>query len=566
MYSGPAWAQALSEDEVRQVQERVQAEKERQRAEQNRLGALFSGTRPIFRQRNHMFHRRSRPSATKPAIEGRIVSGTMPGTYNFVREDSSPVAIENPDQVSSLAVGPELKVKGSINPDTGRLRIESYELAVPPPSVDLEKLNEPQEQARAAGRDIVGALNTAISPGAQSTTDRALGGSSTSATVTRDRMKRIVAAYKKAVTACAGDASNTCDAAQIEDIVSNWGEIRNNVTAIFSDGTEYKAVYGTIDNFDPWRKARMWDDASAVVALSDADRKNVLCSGVLIAKDLVLTAGHCFSEDVDHGTPGRVPENYEVQFGFVQQPDNGRVGPAEIVQVVTEPVAPPRDRWRDLQAGMFDAKLYDYAVIRIKRPACDPALRPEERPFSCSVTPRCLKKLPPPRGRPVYVLGYPRGERGRVHDNARVYLPFSIPDGDLFWRLRLDVEADLAGLDGRDAKMQDFDASYQLRAPRPGDLIGPVRLLYDVRDGGQPRMGIVADLYEGNSGGPVFDHEGDQCVVGILSRGMPDTGERRGASWVQHERILPITAILDDLQRNPATASLLTDGTLTIRP
>jgi V8-like Glu-specific endopeptidase len=79
-------------------------------------------------------------------------------------------------------------------------------------------------------------------------------------------------------------------------------------------------------------------------------------------------------------------------------------------------------------------------------------------------------------------------------------------------------------------------------------------------------MGIVADTFQGDSGGPVFDHDRDQCVVGILNRGMPDTGTRLGANWKQNERVLPVRAILDDLKKDDLTRALLTSGDLVIKP
>ena len=93
--------------------------------------------------------------------------------------------------------------------------------------------------------------------------------------------------------------------------------------------------------------------------------------------------------------------------------------------------------------------------------------------------------------------------------------------------------------------MRQFDTSY---TPVTFENV-PARVLLHVRDGGQPRMGIVADTFRGNSGGPVYDHERDQCVGGILIGGASDTGMRRNPNWKDHERVLPIEAILEDLER-----------------
>lgn len=175
-------------------------------------------------------------------------------------------------------------------------------------------------------------------------------------------------------------------------------------------------------------------------------------------------------------------------------------------------------------------------------------------------TARCLRRSPLNRGETIYVLGYPRGERARVHDYARIYLPFRVYE-DKFQFLRLDVAADLVGEPQRDELLRAFDESFQ----KGQEGFSPVRRFYDVRAAGQPRMGIVADTFHGDSGGPVFDHDRDQCVVGILTNGMPDNGIRLTANLKQHERVLPVTAILDDLFQDPSTAKLITDKEVDVR-
>jgi hypothetical protein len=246
----------------------------------------------------------------------------------------------------------------------------------------------------------------------------------------------------------------------------------------------------------------------------------------------------------------------EVWFDFAQN-EAGAVGPVQARRLAAEPVAPPPARWPEVMQGRFGDKLYDYAIVRV-------LAEPGQPLIPNGATPRCLWSEPLDRGDSLYVVGYPRGERARVHDNARVYLPYRVPDGDLFARLRLDIEADLLREDDRAAQMRSFDASY---IPIDSDpIFGRVRFFYDIRDGGQPRMGIVADTFQGDSGGPVFDHDRDQCVVGILNRGMPDTGTRLGANWKQNERVLPVRAILDDLKKDDLTRALLTSGDLVIKP
>jgi hypothetical protein len=176
---------------------------------------------------------------------------------------------------------------------------------------------------------------------------------------------------------------------------------------------------------------------------------------------------------------------------------------------------------------------------------------PAPEPLPNRAEPQCLRGIPLARGDAIYVVGYPRGERATVHDNARVYLPFRLLDGEPFYQLRLDVEADFLQRPERLEVMQQFDASYEVHQSPSGIKW---RFFYNVTDGGQPRMGIVADTFRGNSGGPVYDHEREQCVVGILNRGAADTGVRRTANWKEHEHVLPVRAILDDLEKDASTA------------
>ena len=112
---------------------------------------------------------------------------------------------------------------------------------------------------------------------------------------------------------------------------------------------------------------------------------------------------------------------------------------------------------------------------------------------------QCLRKNPLHKGDAVYVVGYPRGAPVMVHDSARG-LPIACWMGPSSCAFGLDVDADLLAMESREEFMRQFDQSYELEPDSDGLRW---RVLRNVRDGGQPRMGIVADTFQGNSGGPV---------------------------------------------------------------
>jgi hypothetical protein len=413
-----------------------------------------------------------------------------------------------------------------VDPDQGTLAITRYELAAPVPGTAPSTPSTPVAQARAAAASIVRELQGAIAPGAMSVDSRSLSDPATSpqASRTRTEIRNIVQSYQAAV-----QGGSVAEAAEI---ASDWADLRVTIYDVFRDDPQRKTIYGSPDNYAPWRYARIFEQSHAVVAIGEPGQNRSLCSGVLIAADLVLTAAHCFA-----GPPVRDPGTLEVWFDYRERPD----GTFTTVQRrrLVGPVAPPATVWPRLLAGDYGPDLLDYAVVRFA-PSSEGVLVPN------GVLPQCLRRTSLHRGDAIYVVGYPQGGLATVHDNARVYLPHRIPDGEDYYQLRLNVEADVLDRPDKAEIMREFDESYQ----RIEGTLVRWRLLYNVADRGQPRMGIVADAFRGNSGGPVFDHEREQCVVGILNSGTTDTGERLRPDWKRHERVLPVNAILDDLRRH----------------
>lgn len=474
-------------------------------------------------------------------LGGRFVQ-RMPGSYDFVpTRRALPIAsVANPAQVGTLAAGPEVLVKGTLDETGRKLTIQSYRLAasagqaVPVPAA----ASPPVRDAFAASNAIVGRLNEAARPGAQSVESRVLSRATPLGKSTMDDVSKIVESYDT--------ARASGDQAALDAILTRWSELRSTIAAVFSDGSQYKAIYGFQDNYPPWRYQRVHRDAASVVAIGEPGRNTSRCSGVLIAQDLVLTAGHCFSSGVPMS-----PDQLEVWFGY-QQLENGSF-PAPERRKIVAAVAPAQARWPKLMQGQYGRDLLDYAIVRFETP--NPSIPNDAQP-------QCLRRSPMRRSEGVYVVGYPEGKPVTVHDAGRVTFPFSILEGDQFKLLRLDVETDFKNSAERADVMSEFDASYNEVS---GGVL-PSRYFYDIRDGGQPRMGITVDTFAGNSGGPVYDHDRNQCVVGILNRGMADIGAPYVPNWRQHERALPMSAILEDLEKDPVTAPLVSGGKLTVKP
>lgn len=455
------------------------------------------------------------------AIRAQMVDGgalgrfaeRFSGSYVFApsRGDWPQMAVTNPARIGTLAVGPLVHVRGQVD-EFGKLTVSEYRLPTGVSGI---------ESVRAATEPLVRFMQRNIegAPGTMDVASRSLSLPKDRAEA-EDGIKRIVRGYKKAL-----DEKNDKERLLL---LEEWSRWRAAFVDAYSDSQEAKAIYGGLDNYWHWRYRDIYQQAPGVVALGEPMASRARCSGALIAADLVLTAGHCFS-----GEPQKKPAELEVWIGYFNAGAPGKVAVFQRRRI-QELVSPPQSQLKELMTGNFDSTLLDYAIVRIAPQ--DPKL-PVPSPL-------CLRPFDMHRGEAVYVLGYPQGDPAMVHSSARVYLPHRVSDGDPFLRLRLDVETDLLRQDGL-ALMQQFDASYVLVT-----IDGvPTRELRHIRDGGQPRMGIVADTFKGNSGGPVFDHDRSQCVVGIMIGGSDDSGLRRNPNWKEHERVLPISVVLEDLIR-----------------
>ena len=504
-------------------------------------GPALSRAQDVDEVRRAALHRLEQ-SFGSGAVPGRFIERT-PGNYMFVpeSEDLPALPVLNPGAVAPGSVGPRVEVQASYDARDAGIRVADYELSLISRLLRLDLLGDgdtlgDSRIGRAVAR-FQGKLQEALR---------------------RDLRPSIVGGIRVGsaspgddpmIHASAGAAERELDAAYRDAVQrGDQEERRAAVRALADVRQELKAIYGDYDNFPPWSYAQIFANSKSVVALAEPGQQSrALCSGVLIAPDLVLTAGHCFKQ--------HDPQDLQVWFGFVETA--GGELPAPVGFDVTALVAPPSEQHREFleraAEERFDAEVPDYAILRFD-PTDGPGLAPE-------VAPQCLRGAHITRGRPVYVVGYPKGTRETVHDAGRVYLPFRLRPRQ-FEDLKMEIEVDFADLGDADRLrlLEQFVASY---LERP-DGAGSVFELHDTRFGGQPKVGIVADTFRGNSGSPVFDRE-NHCIAGILTGGAPDVGQRLGASWQFHETVLPMPAILANLEQNAQTAALLQSGGLAIR-
>jgi hypothetical protein len=501
------------------------------------LATVASAQTPdVDRQRVQTAYGLLRTRLADGVAEGRFIerfSGSVVFAPSVATLPELPIA--NPDALGKLAAGPLLTVKGVLDP-SGWLTVTEYTVQpLSPLGVRLSGRGVLPGWATSS-EALTKAITDAVHLDAPSTEPaveaRAL---TTIRDTARAKMRALETSYSAAL---AGK-----DAAAMRDLAAEWKGLREYVGATLPDSDEFKALFGHLDNYPPWRYERIFRQAPSVVAIAEPGKDRARCSGVLIAVDLVLTAGHCFS-----GKPRMEPTELEVWFGYADQPDEA--GPLPIQRrKIAGIVAPGPERVKALLAGEFGPTLLDYAIVRL-------APGPAGTPTPSEATPQCVRDRLLHRWDAIYVVGYPLGGRIRVHDSARVYLPLRVVDED-FPRFRLEIEADLVASNQPDHArlMAEFDASY-VKLPATTALLEWWELRH-LRDAAQPRMGIIADTFRGNSGGPVYDRDGFQCVVGVFTSGSTDTGVRLTPSWSAHERVLPISAILRDLGDHESTKSVL---------
>ncbi len=470
-------------------------------------------------------------------LVGRFIERT-PGNFIFLpqQKDLPAIPVLDAENIAASAVGPVLEVRGVLPNGANAadaLQVMSYSLFDPlrgePPVIETRHRAIVESLAK-FGCDMSSLIGAGCST----------------------RGEEPVSSVEEAES---GVESSLAEIYAEASTLGDRGlEVRGQaVRATAGVRQQLKSVYGGRDNYPPWSYQLIYENSFSVASIAEKDQtSNAICSGVLISPNHVLTAAHCFK--TNH------PMDLDVWFGFSEIPR--QQFPDPVVFSVTGIAAPSSDRLAELlrRAAQenFDESFLDYIILEIERAEAEVEVEAESEPVSESsvasmLKPQCVKGANPKRGAALYVVGYPNGTRTTVHDNGRVYLPYRVRETQ-FLELKFEIEVDFADFPDveRVAIVDEFLASYV----KEGSEGNAEYSLRDIRFGGQPKLGIVADTFKGNSGSPVYARN-NHCVVGILTGGAPDMGQPLNATWQFHETVLPMEAVLSDLASDVQTAQLL---------
>jgi V8-like Glu-specific endopeptidase len=298
--------------------------------------------------------------------------------------------------------------------------------------------------------------------------------------------------------------------AQIKALTNHYQSVVRSEKAI------KKAIYGHSDVYPPQTYQDIFNQSRSVIGLARKGEGQVICSGVLIAADRVLTARHCFDDNL--------PSDLEVwKFDAPGSHDPFQIGDV----FKGEPLSPGK-------------AVLDYAVVTVKKNGGG------KLPGDVYKT-ACLSSSRLRRDEPVYLMGHPLGSPMMVHDNAFVLFPFQATEAE-YGDLLLSVKSEFAQLGesgaAQRADLQSFVDSYVLVPATAHDP--SVYENFSRRYDQLPTIGVDSDTSHGNSGSPMFGRR-EHRVVGILFAGEDDLSVAYQPGWRAHEAVLPISTVIAQL-------------------
>lgn len=311
-----------------------------------------------------------------------------------------------------------------------------------------------------------------------------------------------------------------------------------------------KAIYGFDDNFEVFTLQRLYKNAPAVGLIRDKNTPSKAIGTVfLIGKNVVATAAHCIRDHRDKLSDLELVFFYEM--GLKKDDETVVEDVAQVPCVVAAEIVNGDDV---VPRGNFD--FADFAVLRFHLPIemTHGAKWIEALARINAIKPLQLSLRPAVYPDALCGIGHPRGAKKQVHLNCRVLLPFEL-QGDarrnsfvtqLARRIGVvrDIRKNTSRSSLSDAEIRLVKALY---SPDPtGD--GKTLLYADRKDGlARPAIGIEADTFPGDSGGPILDIK-TNAVVGILVSGEPTSDNMiESVTIKQHEVALPIEFLIASL-------------------
>jgi hypothetical protein len=323
-----------------------------------------------------------------------------------------------------------------------------------------------------------------------------------------------------------------------------------------------KRFYRLNENYRPevYRKiSSLCDSSAAIVKRNTASPAG---SGVLVGDNLVLTAKHIIE---DNAAKTFDASEYTVWFDFEEtlfskSPDR--------VEFDTEEV--------------YRSKTLDFMLLRLRSqpatngfPSATSTATPSATPPATARTrlavPLCSCRVG--RWSPIILFGYPQGSKHVVHDSGWVLFPHRLLSNSERGVIESEITDDFfdpagpGSFDDRMTAARDNARRFLILYYGPFEKENADGYSFIKDD--MPCVGVEADLFEGDSGAPAILRENGK-LIGILTQGPKDIpgqsavsagrkvpiAARAGAKF--HERLLPATAIIDDLKNNrPDLLSLL---------
>jgi V8-like Glu-specific endopeptidase len=285
----------------------------------------------------------------------------------------------------------------------------------------------------------------------------------------------------------------------------------------------------TVSNASPSKKERhrrsdaeeadALESYSVGVAIRKADTHEIVGSGTIIGKDVILTCAHVVGKG-QH-------ERYEVLSEQSGAPD--RIYPlGERVTV---------GRYWSLTRNWLD-----YALFNVE------AAGDNKEKISKYVRPRKVSLAPMQRGNSIYFSGYPQDEAKRCTATGRIVYPFQSEQNG----------ADLAAFfgdyynRGTEELYKHYYDEFSKCYKKDGFFYCLVRRVGMSED--QPVHGVEIEGSPGDSGSPVFSWE-QRKLIGIMIGGRGNSPSRP-AIWSDMHFVLPLGPVIKQLKGNQSLAKL----------